>query len=138
MGVGRPDCYLLKLFGAHVHQAFGHVPYHVGSSLTEKRGWRDVDVRLLLPDDEYATYFGDWALPPEPGYGGPRRIMWELAWSTLGRKMTGLPIDFQIQPETLANEQFDGPRSALRLLSSDIPVALDSHAPREKRKDADG
>lgn len=123
MGVGRPECYLLKLFGAHVDQAFGHVPYHVGSSLTEKRGWRDVDVRLLLPDDEYTAYFGD---PATPEHDGPRRMVWELAWSTLGRKMTGLPIDFQIQAQTLANEEFDGPRSALLLRASELPVVMDA------------
>lgn len=124
MGVGRPECYLLKLFGAHVNQAFGHVPYHVGSSLTEKRGWRDVDVRLILPDDEYAAYGGD---PFTGGHNGPlRRVMHELAWSTLGRKMTGLPIDFQIQCATLANAEFDGPRSALLVLSSELPFVMDA------------
>jgi hypothetical protein len=128
MGVGRPDCWLLKLFGAHVDQAFGHVPFHVGSSLTEKRGWRDVDVRLMLPDDEYAAYFGDPLRAPEPGYGGPRRMMWELAWATLGRKMTGLPIDFQFQQMTLANEEFDGPRSALLIRSSELPFVLEAMA----------
>jgi hypothetical protein len=44
MGVGQPGSHLLKLFGMHVRQGFGHVAYQVGSSLTEKRGWRDVDV----------------------------------------------------------------------------------------------
>jgi hypothetical protein len=125
MGVGRPECYLLKLFGAHVDQAFGHVPYHVGSSLTQKRGWRDVDVRLILPDDEYAAYFGAWDKAPEPGYGGPRRMMWELAWATLGQKMTGLPIDFQFQAQTLANQE-DGPRSALVILASELPFVKDA------------
>jgi hypothetical protein len=44
--------------------------------------------------------------------------MWNLAWSMLGRQMTGLPIDFQIQQQTLANDEFDGPRSALMFVSS--------------------
>lgn len=121
MGVGRPECYLLKLFGAHVDQAFGHVPYHVGSSLTEKRGWRDVDVRSILPDEEYAAYFGSWRTSE---HNAPRRSVWELAWSTFGRKMTGLPIDFQFQAQTLANQEHDGPRSALLLTSEELPLAL--------------
>jgi len=33
-----------------------------------------------------------------------------LAFSALGKQMTGLPIDFQIQPTTWANEKFKGSR----------------------------
>lgn len=121
--LGPHDGFLLRLFGAQVTQAFGHTPYHVGSSLTEKARYRDVDVRLILPDDEYAVYFGDPMKPAEPGMGGPRRAMWELAWTMFGRKATRLPIDFQFQQQTLANEEFDGPRSALVLLDTDIVVA---------------
>ena len=40
-----------------------------------------------------------------------------LAFSELGRRMTGLPIDFQIQPRTYANTAYkDRPRSALGLV----------------------
>ncbi len=123
MGIGRQSGWLLRVFGAHVHQAFGHVPYQVGSSLTEKRGWRDVDVRLILPDDEWESYFGD---PLKSGWNAPKLMMWELAWSVLGKHLTSLPIDFQIQQQTLANEQFAGPRSALHLLSSELPVVQDA------------
>lgn len=115
MGVGPHHGHLLRLFGAHVGRAFGDVPFHVGSSLTEKRGWRDVDVRLLLADDEYEPWADD----------GMRR-MHELAWSTwstFGQQMTGLPIDFQIQRRAAANEEFAGPRSALLLDEDDLPVA---------------
>jgi hypothetical protein len=122
MGVGPHDGYLLRLFGAHVDQAFGHVPFQVGSSLTEKRDWRDVDVRLLLPDEEYAEYFGD---PQGETHDAVRLRLWNLAWTTLGQKMTGLPIDFQIQPLYAANAEFDGPRSALVLRASELPVVQD-------------
>lgn len=110
MGVGRPDCYLLGLFGDQVRHGFGHTPYHVGSSMTQKRGWRDVDVRLILPDDEYREFFGE---PLTTDHDWARLRAWELAWSMLGRQMTGLPIDFQIQSQTHANAQFSEPRSAL-------------------------
>lgn len=117
MGVGQPDSYLLRLFGAEIRQGFGHIPYQVGSSLTEKRGWRDVDVRLILPDDEYAACFGD---PFTPAHDGLRLMSWNLAWSMLGRHMTRLPIDFQIQQQTIANDEFDGPRGALMIVPADI------------------
>ena len=48
MGVGMPHTLLLQEFGEHVLRAFGHCCYHVGSSLTQKDGWRDVDVRLPI------------------------------------------------------------------------------------------
>lgn len=113
MGVGQQRGYLLSLFGVHVNQAFDHVAYHVGSSLTEKRGWRDVDVRLMLPDDEYAAYFGNF----------PKKlVIWNLAWTALGRDMTGLPIDFQFQDHTLTNEEYNGRRSALLLTTDDLPL----------------
>jgi hypothetical protein len=116
MGVGQPGSHLLKLFAAHVRQAFGHHPYQVGSSLTEKRGWRDVDVRLILPDDEYEKLFGpkrgphDHALDTHLDVG-----MMNWAWSEAGKRLTGLPIDFQIQSMTDANTDpaNEGPRSAL-------------------------
>jgi hypothetical protein len=116
MGVGPHEGHLLKLFGMEVRQGFGHTAYQVGSSLTQKSGWRDVDVRLLLPDDEYAVYFGD---PSTPEHESLRLMSWNLAWTMLGRKLTGLPIDFQIQQITLANDEFDGVRSALRVISGD-------------------
>lgn len=112
MGVGQPDSHFLKLFGVEVRQGFGHTPYQVGSSLTQKRGWKDVDVRLILPDDEYVAYFSD---PLTSAHDALRLMSWNLAWSMLGRYMTRLPIDFQIQAQSLANDEFDGVRSALML-----------------------
>ena len=47
----------LNKFGVIVTDYFGHTPYHVGSSLRTKE-WRDVDVRLILPDDEFEQRFG--------------------------------------------------------------------------------
>ena len=47
----------LVKFGCIVRDYFDHVPYHVGSSLHAKE-WRDVDVRLILPDDEFIGRFG--------------------------------------------------------------------------------
>ena len=119
MGALGPEAgWNLRVFGAHVHQAFGHTAYHVGSSLTSKDKFRDVDVRLILPDDEYAAFFG--ANP-----FAKRQRMWDLAWSALGQRMTYLPVDFQFQQQTFANEKFDGPRSALIVLSSELRTVRD-------------
>lgn len=115
MSVGMPFSLLLCQFGEHVHQAFGHVPYHVGSSLgPEKTAWRDVDVRLLIPDDEYARMgFGDPAGYPQNSHSNSRWVSTILAWSCFGKHLTGLPIDFQIQPISWANANEKGGRGAL-------------------------
>ena len=47
----------LNKFGTIVTDAFGQVPYQVGSSLHTK-AWRDVDVRLIMPDAEFDRWFG--------------------------------------------------------------------------------
>lgn len=113
MGVGMPQQIQLRQFGTFLYDAFGAMPYHVGSSLREKHGWRDVDVRILLPDDEWDRMeLGD------PGHpqSNPRWVAITLAWSAFGRAVTGLPIDFQLQKLSHANAEFDRPehqRSAL-------------------------
>ncbi len=110
MGVGMPTALLLQEFGERVYQAFGHMSYHVGSSLTEKIGWRDVDVRLILPDEEYERMeLGD----PDRPHINRRWCSLVRAWSTFGQVLTGLPIDFQIQQRSYANAKFSGKRSAL-------------------------
>jgi hypothetical protein len=99
----------LHKFGVIVEDYFGHTCYQVGSSLSSK-DWRDVDVRLILPDDEFKAMFGKHALAAE---GDPKLSAITLAFAALGKAMTGLPIDFQIQSATRANELYPGNRSAL-------------------------
>lgn len=114
MGVGMPQCILLQQFGQHILSAFGEVPYWVGSSLTDKGGWRDVDIRLLLPDDRFAADgYGDPKTYPTFVHQNAKWVSTILAWSSFGRQLTGLPIDFQIQPRDWANAHEPGYRSAL-------------------------
>lgn len=111
MGVGMPAALKLQEFGAHVAAVFGSEPYHVGSSVESKTGWRDVDVRMILTDEEWIAWgFGH---PDYVEHRDPKWIALCLAFSALGRDMTGLPIDFQIQQQTRANKQHKGPRNAL-------------------------
>lgn len=112
MSVGQPGTILLDEFGSLIWDAFGQPPFLVGSALTEKTGWRDVDVRLILDDEEYyAAGFSD----PKAELNGKSRSF-HLAFSLLGQKITGLPIDFQVQPRSWANETFNGNRSAIGLV----------------------
>lgn len=54
MSTGMPAGIWLHKFGTLIRDYFGHVAYQVGSSL-DRKDWRDVDVRLILPDDEFAA-----------------------------------------------------------------------------------
>jgi len=80
-------------------------PYLVGSAgIGGTANWRDVDVRLILDDDEFARVC-------------PTLQRWELLSLAIGdylRRETGLPVDFQIQRMTEANEKHGGkPRNPL-------------------------
>src|SRR5688500_2358188 len=78
-----------------VWQAFGHVPDLVGSAM-ERQDYRDVDVRLILPDDEYARLF-----PDDPATWG-RMSLWSYLCAAISDQLaraSGLPVDFQIQSQ---------------------------------------
>lgn len=104
VGVGMPAWLKLQQFGAYVWEAFDEVPYLVGSAARGKT-WRDVDVRLILADDEYAARLGELRRPR------CLNVRWNalcLAFAALGRDVTGLPIDFQIDQQSEANERYGG------------------------------
>lgn len=88
-----------------VARAFGGKhPYLVGTAgLGGAERYRDVDVRLMLDDEEFAAVC-------------PTRERWELLCLSIGAYLssrTGLPIDFQIQAASVANEKYSGPRNPL-------------------------
>lgn len=110
--VGMPAALMLEEFGSQVWAVWGSPPYLVGSA-TRGKDWRDVDVRLILSDEDYAAWdFGDPARGPHNG----KWASLVMAYSALGRAMTGLPIDFQIQQQSHANERYDGDRFALGMV----------------------
>jgi len=109
MSTGMPQGIWLNKFGVIVEDYFGHTAFQVGSSLKSK-DWRDVDVRLILPDDEYDAMFGKARL----NYVDPKFAAITLAFSALAKEMTGLPVDFQIQRQSYANKVYGNEwRSAL-------------------------
>lgn len=108
-GVGMPAGIHLDSFGRDITDAYGHQPYMVGTAARFKQ-WRDVDVRLILPDPEFDQLFPDYATLNQLD---PRWALLSAAISELGRMRTGLPIDFQFQRMTDANTRYDGPRHPL-------------------------
>jgi hypothetical protein len=68
---------------------------------------------VILEDAAYeAMGLGDPASPHQ----NAKWVSLTMAFSALGKAITGLPIDFQIQQQSLANKQYDGPRSALGII----------------------
>lgn len=115
--IGMPWDPKLDLFGRVVFNGFDSHPYLVGSA-TERRDWRDVDVRLVLFDDEFARLFGE----ETDHRSNPALAVVNMAFSALGKDLTGLPIDFQIEQMTAANAEHSGGRNALGLGSVARPA----------------
>lgn len=105
-GLTTYDLHRLDLAALPIDRAFaGCSPsgtYLVGS-IERGEDARDVDVRTILPDEDFDAFFG----------GAP--LFWSLfclgvtAWL---REQTDLPIDYQVQRMTEANEH-KGPRNPL-------------------------
>lgn len=84
---------------------WGYGTFHVGSSLT-RHDYRDVDLRCMLDDDEWVRMF-------QGRDGGKKLFFLNAAISEWLAARSGLPIDFQFQQASKANEEFHGPRNAV-------------------------
>lgn len=107
--IGAPEMFELNQACRPIVDAYGHCVYLVGSCL-KKRDYRDVDVRVILSDEKFDELF--------PGIRSNHQLdaRWSLMCSAISlwlNKHSGLPIDFQIQRRTQANEEFNGPRHPL-------------------------
>ena len=96
-----------------VQDAFGGFAiYYVGSVL-ERADWRDVDLRLILPDAEFDRIFvpaaGTSDYVAAPLYDQFRMLL-QTSVSFMLRRQTSLPIDFQVQSQVEA-DQFEGERN---------------------------
>lgn len=100
------ELYNLDVACTPLFRAFGAHPYLVGSAgFGDASTYRDVDVRLMLDEAEFAAVC-------------PTRARWELlclAISTYLAERTGLKIDFQIQRTDIASEKHSHPRNPLGL-----------------------
>lgn len=114
--VGAPACFALEEACQVINRAFdGFGCYLVGSAL-ERPDWRDIDVRFIMRDEEFAALFPDAGPLNEHRWEfDPRWILLTVSISERLSKQTGLPVDFQFQPQTHANERHKGPRNALGL-----------------------
>lgn len=94
----------LEIVGTVLKDAFGWGTYLVGSVL-HKKDFRDVDLRCIMSDDDYDKLIGGNELRL-------KLLNQMVTWWAM--HMTRLPIDFQFQRQTQANEQYPKqPRNAL-------------------------
>lgn len=91
-----------------IRQTFHAPPYLVGTALTGKT-YRDVDVRLILEDEPYD------ALADQLGPDGMAFL--GIAFGEYLAARTELPVDFQLQRQSEANEHHPGPRNPLGVRS---------------------
>lgn len=98
-----PVLHRLDLACKHISECFGgwNGPFLVGSTQERKAGpGSDVDLRLILDDEDYDALF---AGTPD-GFA----TLLDFALGAYVRELTGLPIDFQVQRMTEANEKHAG------------------------------
>lgn len=110
--VGAPAIFALETACRQINEAFGDWSCYLVGSAMERADWRDVDVRYIMDDEQFESEF------PDAGQCWEQDAKWLLLTVSISErlsKVTGLPIDFQIQPRTHANERHKGVRSAIGL-----------------------
>lgn len=103
-----PVLHRLDLACKPISEVFGafNGPFLVGSVQERTAGPdSDVDLRLILDDEVYDALMDG----TPPGFA----TLLDFALSAYVREHTGLPIDFQIQRMTEANERHTGQRNPL-------------------------
>jgi hypothetical protein len=113
--VGAPACFSLELACQPINRAFGGFGCYLVGSALERPDWRDIDVRYIMTDEEFAAEFPAVNMAAHNWEFDPKWILLTTGISAYLSKASGLPVDFQFQPQTHANERHKGPRNALGL-----------------------
>jgi hypothetical protein len=109
--IGVPAVFKLEQACQQLNDAFGYFGCYLVGSANQRSDWRDIDVRFVLEDDEFDKLFPDVA--GSQWEHDPRWLIMTVAISEWLSKLTGLPVDFQFQRQTNANELHKGERQAL-------------------------
>jgi len=120
-----PHYFNLNMACLPITEAFGYRVYLVGSAMT-RRDYRDVDVRCILSDDDYAHLFPRGPLAPQAD------ALWSILCASISLYLSqhsGLPVDFQFQQQSKANVENTGPRSALGLFVPGSDLLTEGTAP---------
>lgn len=117
--IGAPAHFKLELACQHLDRAFGGWGCYLVGSCLQRPDWRDIDVRYILDDEEFRKLFPDvdWTTDGPGSWEFDAR--WLLLTTSLSdwlKAQTGLPIDFQFQPQSHSSKRHPGPRNAVGLI----------------------
>jgi hypothetical protein len=115
--VGAPAIFSLELACQHINAALGNYGCYLVGSCMDRADFRDVDVRFIMDDEDFSILFPnvDLSVGSAIWEFDPRWLLFNTSICKWLRDQTGLSVDFQIQPQTFANERHDKPRSAIGL-----------------------
>lgn len=116
--IGAPACFALELACRDLCDAFECYGCYVVGSSQDRADWRDVDVRLIMDDAEFVKLFpvvSPLLLKNAAWEKDTRWLLLTVSISERLSRLTGLPVDFQFQPQTFANERHKGKRNAIGL-----------------------
>ena len=105
--------FALELACQHINAALGDYGCFLVGSVLERPDWRDVDVRFIMADAEFSALFPKVEIDCPTWEHDPKWLLLNTAISDWLTRHTGLPVDFQIQPQTFANKWHDKPRHAI-------------------------
>jgi hypothetical protein len=117
--VGPPAIFKLGQACWQLNHAWSHLDgfgcYLVGSCL-ERPDFRDVDVRMMLRDEAFRQEFPDvQSIDHAVWEHDPKWLILTVAISDWLRAQTGLPVDFQFQPQTYGNKHHGNARQPIGL-----------------------
>jgi hypothetical protein len=114
--VGAPEVFALSQCALIVEKAMGDACYLVGSA-TQRRDFRDVDVRMIVSDEKWAMLFGNQQ-------NGEIVPFWSLLCTAVSEWMarrTGLKVDFQVQARSSVRQiDWEKPRIPLAVFPINI------------------
>lgn len=120
--VGAPAIFKLEQACQHINAALGEWGCYLVGSCIERPDWRDVDVRFIMDDAEFEKLFPSSNVHSALWEFDPRWLLFNVSITEWLRSQTGLPVDFQIQPQTFANERHNKWRNAIGLRVAKSPV----------------
>lgn len=110
--VGTPAIFKLELACQTINKVYGGQCYLVGSCL-DRPDWRDIDVRMILDDEAFEKLFPDAPLHSAAWEFDARWLFLVARTADWLKEQSGLPVDFQFQPRTFANERHPYKRNAI-------------------------
>lgn len=110
--IGSPAIFQLEQACSLINSSFGGFGCYLVGSAIERPNFRDVDVRYIMKDIDFAALFPN---AEDHWEQDPRWLLLTVSISKWLSAITELPIDFQFQQQTHANVRHSKPRHAIGL-----------------------